>query len=98
MFVYENHLGGLYCTDYEQDWDDLYCEQCGDSDDYIGCFDSAKDVLAYMADDIDVDNSGGWILEMLLEDLKSFDDVPSLAEAEDIVRKNKSQEDEEDDD
>ena len=95
MFVYENHLGGLYCTDYEKDWDDLYCEQCGDSDWFVGEFDSAKDVLAYMADDIDVDNSGGWILDMLLEDLWSFDDVPSLEEAEDIIRKNRHKEIEE---
>ena len=94
-YVYSSHLGGLYCSDEELDWDDLYCEQCGDSDWFIGEFDSAKDVLAYMADDIDVDNSGGWILEMLLEDLKSFDDVPSLAEAENIVRKNRHKEIEE---
>lgn len=36
MYVYENHLGGLYFSDTELDHHDLYCEQCGDSDWYAG--------------------------------------------------------------
>ena len=36
MYIYEGHLGSLYVSDYEFDYDDLYCEQCGDSDWLIG--------------------------------------------------------------
>ena len=32
MYIYESHMGGLY-TSYEPlDYEDLYCEECGDSD------------------------------------------------------------------
>lgn len=31
--IYEDHLcGGYYVTEGELDYDELYCEQCGDSD------------------------------------------------------------------
>ena len=36
MFLYESHLGGIYTTDCEQDYDDLCCEECGDSDRLLG--------------------------------------------------------------
>lgn len=36
MFIYENHLGGVYSEDIELYFDELYCEQCGDSDFLIG--------------------------------------------------------------
>lgn len=35
-YFYESHMGGIYTTDEERDFDDLYCETCGDSDTYIG--------------------------------------------------------------
>jgi len=34
-FVYYGHLGGLYWSDDELDYDDLDCE-CGDGDDFVG--------------------------------------------------------------
>lgn len=39
MYVYESHLGGLYSSEEEYDFDTLYCEECGDSDLLIGEFD-----------------------------------------------------------
>ena len=36
MYIYELHLGNLYTSIYELDYDELYCEQCGDSDWLIG--------------------------------------------------------------
>ena len=36
MYIYENHMGGLYTSDTFLDYDDLYCEQCGDSDWLVG--------------------------------------------------------------
>ena len=35
-YIYSDHLGsGYYATDNEQNYEDLYCETCGDSDNYI---------------------------------------------------------------
>ena len=33
FYIYEDHLGGgYYVSEDELDYDELYCEQCGDSD------------------------------------------------------------------
>ena len=32
IFIYDSHMGGWYHTLEYADYDDLYCEQCGDSD------------------------------------------------------------------
>ena len=40
VYVYESHLGGLYTSDDYIPFDELYCEQCGDSDYEIGSFDT----------------------------------------------------------
>ena len=47
MHIYESHLGGIYTTDEPQDWDDLYCEQCGDSDWEIGYVDDGDPESAW---------------------------------------------------
>lgn len=44
MYLYESHMGGLYTTAEQQDWEDLYCEECGDSDREIGTFENAKEL------------------------------------------------------
>jgi len=36
MYIYESHLGGFYESDELYYDDSLYCEQCGDSDTYVG--------------------------------------------------------------
>lgn len=36
MYIYESHMGGLYVLDEEEDFDFLYCEECGDWDECIG--------------------------------------------------------------
>lgn len=36
MYIYENHLGVLYTTNKKIDWENLYCEVCGDMDWPIG--------------------------------------------------------------
>ena len=96
-FLYESHLGGYYLEEYERDWDDLYCETCGDSDWPVGEFYSAVDALIYLADDIAIDNRGGYSLEDVLDTLSYFDDCPSYEEAKKIVRDNYTNYDEEDD-
>lgn len=36
MYIYESHHGGLYITDEQLDYEDTYCETCGDSDWCLG--------------------------------------------------------------
>ena len=55
MEVYENHLGGIYFSEYVIPPDDLYCEQCGDSDWHLGHADTWEEVVGLIADD------DGWI-------------------------------------
>lgn len=35
-YIYRSHMGGLYTSDEPIKPEDLYCETCGDSDEYIG--------------------------------------------------------------
>ena len=50
VYVYESHLGGLYTSDDYISYDELYCEQCGDSDYEIGSFDTFEEFLRCYAD------------------------------------------------
>ena len=36
MHIYTSHLDGFYTLNERLDFDALYCEQCGDWDNYIG--------------------------------------------------------------
>lgn len=55
MWFYIGHLdGGIYATDEQQDFADLYCETCGDSDWEIGEFNSANEFIKFMAETDDV--------------------------------------------
>ena len=51
MYIYENCMGELY-TSYEPlDYEDLYCEQCGDSDSLIGYADTKKEAWDLLKDE-----------------------------------------------
>lgn len=39
MYIYESHLGGFYESDEDIPFEELYCEECGDSDTLIGLYD-----------------------------------------------------------
>jgi len=88
VWVYEGHLGGLYTSDYPEDPEDLYCEQCGDSDWEIGYFETFADFLKYYADNIHVDEGdGGFDLDFVISSVMySFDDELTREEAANIVR------------
>lgn len=46
MYIYESHMGGsLYTSDDYFDYEDLYCEQCGSSDSYIGYANTKEEAL-----------------------------------------------------
>ena len=88
MYLYEGHMGGLFLSEESIPWGELYCEICEDSDREIGRFESAHEVLTYMADDISVDESGGWAIEYVLEVLSKFNDCPSKEEAIKFIKEN----------
>lgn len=48
MYIYESHMGGLYANNEELSYEQLYCEQCGDSDSLIGEADSAEEAWALL--------------------------------------------------
>ena len=60
MYIYESHMGGLYTSDEPLDYEDLYCEECGDSDSLLGYAETREDVWNLLKDDTDTDGSGGW--------------------------------------
>lgn len=51
MEIYESHLGGIYFSDEVISIDDLFCEQCGDSDWHLGHADTWEEVLAMITDE-----------------------------------------------
>ena len=45
-YYYENHLGGgYYSSEEELDYEDLYCETCGDSDWPLGYYETEEEFL-----------------------------------------------------
>lgn len=45
LYLYDSHMGGLYLEDEELDYDDLYCEACNDSDEYLGVVNTISDIV-----------------------------------------------------
>lgn len=47
-YIYEGHLGGLYCSDEKIDYSNLYCDQCGDSDRELGYVNNLNEAWALL--------------------------------------------------
>ena len=61
MYIYESHMGGLYTSEEPLDYEDLYCEECGDSDSLLGYAETREGAWNLFKDDTDIDgSSGGW--------------------------------------
>lgn len=45
MYLYESCTGSLYTSNEELDYYDLQCGTCGDSDSFIGEFNSKKELV-----------------------------------------------------
>lgn len=88
VYVYESRLGGLYTSDDYIPFDDLYCEQCGDSDYEIGEFSTFEDFLKSYADNIYIDDGdGGYSIDLVISDVGyAFDDNLTKEEITNIVR------------
>lgn len=67
VYVYESHFGGLYTSDDYIPYEELYCEQCDDSDYEIGQFDTFEEFLRYYADNIYISPwDGGYGLDLVI--------------------------------
>ena len=82
-YLYESHLGGLYASDEELDYDSLYCSQCGDSDWPIGTFENIKDFWELVKADCDIDGSGGIALAYLFPIMIEIFDLPDVVDCDD---------------
>lgn len=51
MYIYENHMGGLFTTDEFLSPEECYCETCGDSDWLIGEANTREEVLELLKDE-----------------------------------------------
>lgn len=51
MYIYELHMGGLYASDYPLEYEDLYCEACGDSDWLIGYAETKEEAWNLLEDE-----------------------------------------------
>ena len=83
MYLYESHMGGLYSTQEEQDYNNLYCEQCGDSDNFIGEYKTLKEYWNLIKDDCSINGSGGLALQYLYSEMSDKFNLSKFPQDED---------------
>ena len=82
MYIYESHLGGLYTSDEQIPYEDLYCEECGDSDMELGEAESISEAWDILKPDTGENGVGflpAYILPILMEfadEDASLPDIP----------------------
>ena len=75
MYIYEGHLGSLYTSDRALDYEETYCEICGDSDWLIGYAETKAAAWDLLKDVTDINGSGGWGYDYVMEFLdENWDD------------------------
>lgn len=78
-YLYDSHLGGLYISDEELDFEARYCKICGDFDRLIGSFETIQDFWNLIKDKCDINGSGGlslqYIYPIMVEEFDLPDDV-----------------------
>lgn len=62
-YLYESHMGGIYTDEDFLDFDDLYCETCGDSDYCMGSFNTLREFWELIRDECSINESGGICLD-----------------------------------
>lgn len=74
MYIYESHMGSLFVSDDILDYEQTYCETCGDSDFLLGYAETKKEAWNLLKDNTDINSSGGWNYEYVQEFLKNWDE------------------------
>lgn len=72
LYIYENHMGGLYVSEDILDDDLLFCEICGDYDWLLGCVDTREEAWDLLKDDTDINGSGGWSYDYVQDFLNKY--------------------------
>ena len=68
MYFYRGHLSGeLYSSDEFLDYEDLYCETCGDSDEYIGYAETKEEAWSLLLGGLDYERVKNFIDECFEE-------------------------------
>lgn len=66
VYIYSNHLSGdLFVSEDYIDDEELYCDQCGDSDWLEFSSDDVYEIGAYLRTQLNVFNCGGFSMEYL---------------------------------
>ena len=73
MYIYQSHMGGLYTSDDELDYEQTYCETCGDSDWLIGYAETREEAWDLLKEDTKIDGSGGWDYEYIQDFLRNME-------------------------
>ena len=73
MYIYESHMGGLYVSDMAISCEDLYCEQCGDSDWLLGYAETREEAWGFLKDYTDINGSGGYEMEYIQNFLNNWE-------------------------
>ena len=72
MYIYENHMGGVYSSNELLDEEFLYCETGGDYDWLIGEADTREEAWELLKNDTSINGSGGWDYDYIQEFLKKY--------------------------
>lgn len=86
-YIYESHLGGLYESDEQLEYEELYCEECGDSDWELGYYEDLSDLWSLLKNETSIFGCGGYRLSIIAgffcgkpqEELEDLDDLELLA-------------------
>lgn len=73
MYIYQSHMGELYTSDDELDYEQTYCETCGDSDWLIGYAETREEAWELLKDDTNINGSGGWDYDYVQEFLRNWE-------------------------
>lgn len=73
MYIYQSHMGGLYTSDDVLDYEQTYCETCGDSDWLIGYAETREEAWELLKDDTNIDGSGGWDYDYVQDFLRNWE-------------------------
>lgn len=82
-YLYEGHMGNLFISDDYLDYEELYCETCGDSDQLLGEFETIEDFWNLIEDKCDINGSGGYSLQYVYPILVGEFELPDLIEYDD---------------
>lgn len=74
MYIYESHMGSLFVSDNILDYEQTYCETCGDSDFLLGYAETKEEAWNILKDDTNINGSGGWNYDYVQEFLKNWED------------------------